>query len=60
MENRMYALVKDGIVINVVMWDGNTDAGQPPEGSNAGEVTEATGPAYIGGKFAALPASTTN
>lgn len=56
----MYALVKDGIVINVVMWDGNTDAGQPPEGSNAGEVTEATGPAYIGGKFAALPASTTN
>lgn len=44
----MYAIVKDGIVINVVVWDGNLATWQPPEGTTAVEVTADTGPAYIG------------
>lgn len=56
----MYALVENGIVINVVMWDGNTEAWQPPQGVDTVEVTEQTGPAYIGfpyagGRFEAPP-----
>lgn len=56
----MYAIIENGIVINVVVWDGNTETWQPPEGTTAVEVTNDTGPAYIGfpyadGKFTAPP-----
>lgn len=56
----MYAIVKDGMVVNVVVWDGNTEW-QPPEGTTAIKVTEETGPAYIGfpyadGRFTSPPA----
>ncbi len=55
----MYAIVQDGMVINVVVWDGKTEW-QPPAGTTAIEVTEQTGPAYIGfgyidGHFATPP-----
>ncbi|MHB9833813.1 hypothetical protein Q8F57_003140 [Paraburkholderia terrae] len=47
-----YAIVQDGMVINVVVWDGNTEEWQPPEGTTAVLVTDETGPAYIGFPYA--------
>ncbi|CAH2911462.1 MAG: hypothetical protein CPSOU_1994 [uncultured Paraburkholderia sp.] len=49
-----------GIVVNVVLWDGNAEEWQPPEGATAVKVTDETGPAYIGfpytgGKFEEPP-----
>ncbi|QNB10899.1 hypothetical protein G5S35_04470 [Paraburkholderia tropica] len=46
----MYALVKDGIVVNIVVWDGSA-SWSPPEDTTAVEVTEQSGPAYIGGTY---------
>lgn len=56
----MYGIVENGVVVNVVVWDGNIEAWQPPEGMTAVEVTDETGPAYIGfpyadGRFSAPP-----
>lgn len=55
----MYALVKDGIVLNVIVWDG-ISSWTVPEGMSAVEVTAETGEPYIGfaysdGKFASPP-----
>lgn len=33
MEPQRFAVVENGIVVNVVLWDGETDW-QPPEGAN--------------------------
>ena len=30
-----YAIIENGIVANVVVWDGNTETWQPPTGSTA-------------------------
>jgi hypothetical protein len=30
-----YAVVENGVVINAVLWDGNTENWQPPAGSTA-------------------------
>ncbi|WP_082716456.1 hypothetical protein [Burkholderia sp. BDU5] len=30
-----YAIVENGVVTNVVVWDGNTESWQPPEGTTA-------------------------
>lgn len=48
----MYAVVENGVVVNIVLWDGNTETWQPPTGTTAVEITDATGPAYIGGTYA--------
>jgi hypothetical protein len=48
----IYAIVQDGMVINVVVWDGNLETWQPPDGTAAVQVTEETGPAYIGFPYA--------
>lgn len=42
----MYAIVESGVVVNVVVWDGNSEW-QPPVGTTAVEVTAATGAAYV-------------
>lgn len=61
----MYAIVKDGLVVNIVVWDGDSSAWQPPEDSTAIEVTDQTGGAYVGcaytdGRFVApIPKTTT-
>ncbi len=47
----MYAIVENGVVVNMVVWDGNTETWQPPTGTTAVEITDATGPAYIGGTY---------
>lgn len=47
-----YAIVQAGMVINVVVWNGDTEEWQPPEGTTAIKVTDETGPAYIGFPFA--------
>ncbi len=47
----MYAIIEGGIVVNIVVWDGNTSEWQPPEGSTAIEVTDDTGVAYLGGSY---------
>lgn len=61
----MYAIIENGVVMNVVVWDGNTDEWQPPTGSTVIEVTQQTGVAYVGfpyagGRFAAPPLPTTS
>lgn len=58
----MYAIIKNGIVINVVVWDGNTETWQPPEGATAVVVPDGQ-IAYIGfeyenGVFAQPPITT--
>ncbi|MGQ7907216.1 hypothetical protein [Burkholderia sp. BC1] len=35
-----YAVVKDGIVINVIVWDGDEQSWQPPTGASAAEVPD--------------------
>ncbi|MCO4875783.1 hypothetical protein VOI32_15600 [Paraburkholderia caribensis] len=46
-----YALIESSVVTNVILWDGNTEMWQPPEGTTAVEVTADAGPAYIGGTY---------
>ncbi|WP_321894540.1 hypothetical protein [Paraburkholderia heleia] len=48
----MYAIVENGVVVNVVVWDGSTASWQPPDGATAVAVSVQTGPAYIGGTYA--------
>lgn len=43
----MYAIVENSVVINVILWDGESEW-RPPAGTTAVEVTEATGAAYVG------------
>lgn len=35
-----YAVVDDGTVVNIVVWDGDETAWQPPEGCQAVELSE--------------------
>jgi hypothetical protein len=49
MSNR-YALVENGVVVNVILWDGDTEAWQPPEGATA-ELLPADSPVSIGFTF---------
>lgn len=53
-----YSIVQDGIVVNMVVWDGETEWA-PPEGSAAIVVPEGSGVsigwAYADGKFTAPP-----
>lgn len=50
-----YALVKDGIVVNLVEWNGNLDTWQPPEDTLpveiSGEVNVGIGYTYDGEVF---------
>lgn len=43
-----YAIVENGTVTNVVVWDGNTEDWQPPSGAQA---VPATGDAVIGATY---------
>ncbi|ALX46390.1 hypothetical protein AQ610_28995 [Burkholderia humptydooensis] len=56
----MYAIVKDGIVDNTVLWDGDTETWQPPENTEAIPVEEgvsvSAGYSYSDGTF--VPPST--
>ena len=44
----VYATVDNGIVTNIVEWDGDTSLWQPPEGNTAVLVTSATASPSIG------------
>ncbi|MEE2979349.1 MAG: hypothetical protein VYB88_17945 [Pseudomonadota bacterium] len=50
-----YAIVEKGTVTNIVLWDGETDTWQPPEGSQAvlipDDVFVSIGCTYDGKKF---------
>lgn len=49
-----YAIVQDGVVVNVVMWDGNTDTWSPQENQTTIELTDASvgiGDTYSKGVF---------
>lgn len=52
-----YALVDAGVVVNVILWDGNTETWQPAEGQAAellpANSTVDVGWTYDGTKFAA-------
>ena len=54
-----YAIVKDGVVINVVVWDGDTTNWSPEDGTDAVPVTDGVlagiGYAYDGKVFTAPP-----
>jgi hypothetical protein len=58
----MYAIIQNGIVINVVAWDGGPDW-SPPEGATAVLVEEGQSPqigyGYANGVFAQPPATNT-
>lgn len=43
----MYAIIENGLVVNVVVWDGDASAWQPPDGTIAVPVPEGQ-VAYIG------------
>lgn len=47
----MYAIIENGVVVNVVLWDGDSEW-QPPAGTTAVEVTETTGAAFVGLPYA--------
>jgi hypothetical protein len=40
---KTYVLVENGVVTNIIVWDGNTDAWSAPEGSEALEDTWGAG-----------------
>lgn len=42
-----YAIVENGVVVNVILWGGDNTTWQPPKGSTAIEITDITGPANI-------------
>lgn len=42
-----YAIVENGAVTNVILWNGNTDSWQPPNGAEAVKLS-APGQAMIG------------
>lgn len=43
----MFAIIQNGIVVNVVVWDGDESIWQPPEGTTAVQVPDDQ-VAYIG------------
>ncbi|WP_175709329.1 hypothetical protein [Burkholderia ambifaria] len=50
-----YAIVRNGIVQNICIWDGDTDSWRPPDGSEAIKLNDAqyvdVGAAYDGQNF---------
>lgn len=46
-----YAIIVDGIIANIILWDGNTENWQPEEGVDAVLIPEDTD-ARIGGTYA--------
>jgi hypothetical protein len=40
MTTQNYAIIENGVVSNVVIWDGNTEAWQPPSGCTVAVVQE--------------------
>ncbi|MDR8102437.1 hypothetical protein KPB04_11935 [Burkholderia cenocepacia] len=52
-----YAVVEDGTVVNVVVWDGDETIWQPPTGCEAVEIPDgsivAIGDEYADGEFSA-------
>lgn len=55
---KRYAIVENGVVSNVTLWDGDTKEWQPPKGSTAVKCGNDVGIgwAYTGGEFAPPPA----
>lgn len=55
-----YAIVSNGVVTNIILWDGNTKNWQPPTGSQAIQVSAESvmgiGSTYSNGIFSAPPA----
>ena len=45
MTNQNYLVIENDVVINLVIWDGNTDAWTPPQGSTM--LVQATTPALV-------------
>jgi hypothetical protein len=45
-----YAIIEAGVVVNMVVWDGNTETWQPPDGSTA-ELLPDGSPISIGYTF---------
>jgi hypothetical protein len=42
-----YALVENGIVINVIVWDGNTETWSPPDEVNAVAIPDEQLSVYV-------------
>jgi hypothetical protein len=42
-EPSRYALVAAGVVVNVILWDGNADTWSPPDGTTAVECPDEAG-----------------
>ncbi|MCP1376056.1 hypothetical protein [Dyella lutea] len=55
----IYAIVKNGIVENIIMWDGDANTWSEPEGSSAVEISSDTqacmGATYANGVFTPPP-----
>lgn len=43
-----YALIENGVVVNVIVWDGDLEKWQPPAGQIGVKYTEADGAVSIG------------
>lgn len=56
-----YAIIKNGVVENLILWDGNTKNWQPPTGTTAVPVSSGTfvtiGSLYNGTVFSDPPAA---
>jgi hypothetical protein len=50
-ENVTYALVENGVVVNTILWNGDTDSWQPPTGQIAVLVKPQDGPVSIGWSY---------
>lgn len=54
-----YAIVANGVVVNIIVWDGDTSTWQPPQGSTAVAIPDGTfvniGYLYDGTSFSAPP-----
>lgn len=47
-----YALVdSSGVVVNIIVWDGNAEIWSPPDGQTAVAAASGTGTACIGGTY---------
>lgn len=57
--DNVYAVIENGQVVNVIVWDGDTDNWQPPEGQIAVDISEGStagiGYTYDGEVFTAPP-----
>jgi hypothetical protein len=55
-----YAIVSNGVVVNIIVWDGDNSNWQPPSGSQAipvpADIQMGMGSTYSDGVFSAAPA----